>query len=328
VKVVITGAAGFLGQRLARRLLARGQLNDRDGRAQRIEQLILADIVTTPDPGDPRVRVVTGDLGVPEVLYDIIDSQTDSVFHLAAVVSGQAEAEFDLGMRVNLDAWRALLDTCRHRGRAPKVVLTSSVAVYGGNLPQMVLDSTVVQPQSSYGTQKAICELLLNDYSRRGFVDGRALRLPTISIRPGKPNQAASSFASGILREPLNGEPATLPVSPLMRLWLSSPRQAIRSIIAGHELPASALGSSRIINLPGISVTVNEMLAALERVAGREVAERIRFTPDPTIEKIVASWPGAWDDSRAKALGLAADPDFDSIIRAYIEDDLPAAAAQ
>lgn len=328
MNVVITGAAGFLGRRLAKKLLETNQLTDQNGQIQVIDQLTLVDIVAAPDLGDSRVRVVTGDLSVPEFLRDIIDAQTNSIFHLAAVVSGQAEAEFDLGMRVNLDVSRALLETCRRLGHAPKVVLTSSVAVYGGNLPQIVLDSTAVQPQSSYGTEKAICELLLNDYSRRGFVDGRALRLPTISIRPGKPNRAASSFASGILREPLNGQSAILPVQSHLRLWLLSPRQAIRSIIAGHELPAAALGSSRIINLPGISVTVGEMLDSLERVAGREVVERVQFMPDQVVENIVASWPGAWDDSRARALGLAADTDFDSIIRAYIEDDLPSAVSK
>lgn len=328
MKVVITGAAGFLGQRLARRLLAIGRLTDRDGQVRAIDQLVLADIVAAPDPGDSRVRIATGDLGDAGFLDGLIDAQTNSVFHLAAVVSGQAEAEFDLGMRVNLDASRALLETCRRLGHAPKVVFTSSVAVYGGDLPQMVLDSTALCPQSSYGTQKAICELLVNDYSRRGFVDGRVLRLPTISIRPGKPNQAASSFASGILREPLNGESAICPVSSHLRLWLLSPRQAIDSIIAGHDLAAAALGASRTVNLPGVSVTVAEMLAALERVAGGEVAARVQFMPDPVIERIVASWPGAWDDSRARALGLTADADFDAIIRSYIEDDLPGAAVK
>ena len=328
MKVVITGAAGFLGQRLARQLLATERLIDRDGQARAIEQLVLADIVAAPDHGDSRVSVMTGDLGDAGFLDGLIDARTDSVFHLAAIVSGQAEAEFDLGMRVNLGASRALLETCRRLGHAPKVIFTSSVAVYGGDLPGIVLDSTAVQPQSSYGTQKAICELLLNDYSRRGFVDGRTLRLPTISIRPGKPNKAASSFASGILREPLNGEAAVCPVASHLRLWLSSPRQAIRSIAAAHDLSASALGTSRTINLPGVSVTVAEMLAALERVAGREVAARVRFEPDPAIERIVASWPGAWDDSRARKLGLEGDVDFDSIIRAYIEDDLPGAPAQ
>ncbi len=323
MKVVITGAAGFLGQRLAQRLLALGHLSDNNGQDQKIDQLVLADVVPAPHSGDPRVRIATGDLSDVAFLRSIIDAETQSIFHLAAIVSGQAEAEFELGMRVNLDASLVLLEICRQLKQKPKVVFTSSVAVYGGNLPQTVLDTTAVNPQSSYGTQKAICELLLNDYSRRGFVDGRTLRLPTISIRPGKPNKAASSFASGILREPLNGETAICPVSPQLRLWLSSPRQAIASLIAGHNLPAAALGNNRSINLPGLSVTVQEMLAALERQAGREVAERVQFSPDPAIERIVASWPGALDDSRAKTLGLTGDADFDAVIQAYIQDDRP-----
>jgi nucleoside-diphosphate-sugar epimerase len=323
MKVLVTGGAGFLGQRLARRLLARGKLQDASGREHPIGRLVLADVVRAPDFGDARVRAEAGDIADPAFLARVIDADTSSIFHLAAVVSGQAEADFDLGMRVNLDASRRLLETCRRLGHVPKVVFTSSVAVYGGILPDVVRDSTALNPQSSYGMQKAVAELLLNDYSRRGFVDGRALRLPTISIRPGKPNKAASSFASGILREPLNGEAAVCPVSDSLRLWLSSPRQAVESLIAGHELSGASLGPSRSINLPGLSVTVGEMLAALARVAGAEAAARVRFQHDAAVENIVASWPGAWDDSRARALGLSGDPDFDSVIRAYIEDDLP-----
>ena len=202
----------------------------------------------------------------------MIDADTCSVFHLAAVVSGQAEADFDLGMRVNLDATRLLLDTCRAVGHRPRVVFTSSVAVYGGTLPEVVRDDTAVNPQSSYGAQKAIGELLVSDYSRKGFVDGRVLRLPTISVRPGRPNKAASSFASGIIREPLNGEASVCPVAPDTRVWLLSPRRAIECLVHGHELPAAALGARRAVNLPGISVSAREMVAALERVAGTDVA--------------------------------------------------------
>ena len=202
---------------------------------------MLADVVPANDFGDKRVRVVTGDIADGALLRDVIDTETTSIFHLAAIVSGQAEADFDLGMRINLDASRLLLDVCRERGHAPKVVFTSSVAVYGGKLPDVVQDATALNPQSSYGAQKAIGELLLNDFSRRGFVDGRVLRLPTISVRPGKPNKAASSFASGIIREPLNGEPSVCPVLPEARLWLLSPRRAIESLIAGHELPAGVV---------------------------------------------------------------------------------------
>jgi nucleoside-diphosphate-sugar epimerase len=323
MKVLITGGAGFLGQRLARELLARGALTDSQGRAQRFDQLVLVDVVPANDFGDPRVRVVTGDIADGALLRQAIDTDTSSVFHLAAIVSGQAEADFDLGMRINLDSSRLLLDICRELGHQPKVVFTSSVAVYGGKLPDVVQDDTALNPRSSYGTQKAIGELLVNDYSRRGFIDGRVLRLPTISVRPGKPNKAASSFASGIIREPLNGQPSVVPVAPEARLWLLSPRAAIDALIGGHELHAESLADSRTVNLPGLSVSVAEMVAALEKVAGPEPVSRISFVPDPAVERIVNSWPAAWDVTRAKALGLSADADFESIVRQYIEETAP-----
>jgi nucleoside-diphosphate-sugar epimerase len=197
------------------------------------------------------------------------------------------------------------------------------VAVYGGELPAVVTDDTALRPQSSYGAAKAMGELLVHDYTRRGWVDGRVLRLPTVSVRPGKPNRAASSFASGIIREPLSGVEAVCPVPPETRLWLLSPRKAVEGLVVGHELPSPALGSVRSVNLPGLSVTVAEMIAALGRVAGPEVAARVRFERDPAIERIVASWPGAWDESRARRLGFAGDADFDAVVRAYVEDDLP-----
>lgn len=320
MKVLITGGAGFLGQRLARQLLAQGQLTDSHGQLQTISELVLVDVVAAHDLNDVRVKVVTGDIADGALMRATINTQTTSIFHLAAIVSGQAEADFELGMRINLDASRLLLDICRELGHKPKVVFTSSVAVYGGKLPDVVQDTTALNPQSSYGAQKAIGELLLNDYSRRGFVDGRVLRLPTISVRPGKPNKAASSFASGIIREPLNGEAAVCPVATDLRLWLLSPRGAIASLIAGHELAGEMFGASRTVNLPGLSVSVGEMVAALEDVAGSDVTARISYAPDPAIERIVKSWPGAWDTARAEALGLTADVDFASIIRAYMDD--------
>ena len=325
MRVLITGGAGFLGQRLARQLLAQGQLTDSHGQLQTIRELVLVDVVAAHDINDVRVKVVTGDIADGALMRATINTQTTSIFHLAAIVSGQAEADFELGMRINLDASRLLLDICRELGHKPKVVFTSSVAVYGGKLPDVVQDTTALNPQSSYGAQKAIGELLLNDYSRRGFVDGRVLRLPTISVRPGKPNKAASSFASGIIREPLNGEAAVCPVATDLRLWLLSPRGAIASLIAGHELAGEMFGASRTVNLPGLSVSVGEMIAALEDVAGSDVTARISYAPDPAIERIVKSWPGAWDTARAEALGLTADVDFASIIRAYM-DDVKAAA--
>ncbi|HEY2023540.1 D-erythronate dehydrogenase [Paraburkholderia sp.] len=321
MKVLITGGAGFLGQRLARELLARGSLKGPDGAPQAISELVLLDVVRANDFGDRRVRTEVGDIAERSVLERAIGGDTAAIFHLAAIVSGQAEADFDLGMRINLDASRLLLEICRQRGHRPRVVFTSSVAVYGGDLPDVVQDDTALNPQSSYGTQKAIAELLLNDYARRGFVDGRVLRLPTISVRPGRPNAAASSFASGIIREPLNGEEAVCPVAGSTRLWLLSPRKAIESMIAGLELDAAALGRQRAVNLPGISVSVDEMIAALREVAGDAVASRIVRQPDERIEKIVGSWPGAWDTSRAERLGLAGERGFADVIRAYIEDE-------
>jgi nucleoside-diphosphate-sugar epimerase len=237
------------------------------------------------------------------------------------VVSSQAEADFDLGMQVNLDATRQLLDICRSLSRAPRFVFASSVAVFGGDLPAVVEERTALDPRSSYGTQKALGELLVGDYSRRGFVDGRALRLPTIVVRSGLPNRAASSFASSIIREPLAGGTAVCPVAGSTRLWVMSPRKAIESLILGHDLPATRLADRRSISLPGLAVSVAEMVAALERLAGKAVTDRIRWEYDPLVDRIVSSWPGAFDAARAQRLGFSADPDFESIVRAHIEDE-------
>jgi len=318
MNVLITGGAGFLGLQLARLLLKRGSLN-LDGKAVTIDRLTLLDVVA-PQIDDARVRVVTGDLSDPAVLARAMDADTGAVFHLAAVVSGQAEADFDLGMRVNLDASRALLETCRQLGHRPRVVFTSSVAVYGGKLPAVVQDDTALNPQSSYGAQKAIGELLLSDYSRRGFVDGRVLRLPTISVRPGKPNAAASSFASGIIREPLAGEAANCPVAPETSLWLLSPRGAITALVNGLELDGARFGNRRVVNLPGLSVTAKQMVEALRRVAGDTVADRVTWQREERIENIVGTWPAAWDATRAVELGFQSDASFDDVIRGYMED--------
>jgi D-erythronate 2-dehydrogenase len=321
MKVLITGGAGFLGQRLARRLLERGELKDSLGRARAISEIVLVDVVAAHDFNDRRVRVVTGDIADGALMRSVLDRDTASIFHLAAIVSSQAEADFGLGMRINLDASRLLLDLCRELGHQPKVLFTSSVAVYGGALPEVVRDDTALNPQSSYGVQKAMAELLLKDYSRRGWVDGRVLRLPTISVRPGKPNKAASSFASGIIREPLLGEDVACPVAPDLRLWLLSPRRAVDALVHGHELQGALLGDTRTVNLAGLSVSVGEMVAALGRVGGEAAASRVSYAPDPAIERIVRGWPGAWDTARALALGFGADGDFDAVIRAFVEDE-------
>lgn len=312
MKILITGGAGFLGKRLAVELLARAD----------IDEIVLVDVAPAEGLADPRVRTVTGDIADSTLMAGLVDARTAGVFHLAAVVSGQAEADFELGMRINLDASRLLLDLCRQRGHKPRVVFTSSVAVYGGDLPDVVTDDLALRPASSYGTQKAIAELLLADYSRRGFVDGRVLRLPTVSVRPGLPNKAASSFASGIIREPLNGEDAVCPVAPETRLWLLSPRRAIDCLIHGFDLDADALGRQRAINLPGITVTAGEMVASLRRVAGEEVASRVHWERDAAIERIVGTWPGAWNTARAETLGFKGDANFEQVVRAYIADDL------
>jgi nucleoside-diphosphate-sugar epimerase len=330
MNIVVTGAAGFLGRRLIRALLERDGMTDGtckgEPRKRPIEQIIAFDVVPPEGIDDPRVQVVTGDLADPAQLERLIDVRTHSVFHLAAIVSGEAEQDFDLGMRINFDATRALLERLRTLGHCPKFVMTSSVAVFGGTLPALVDDSHVWAPQSSYGTEKALADLLLADYSRRGFVDGRSLRMPTIVVRPGKPNRAASSFASGIIREPLNGEAAVCPVDPQTVLWLMSPGRAIENLIHGHELAAAQLSDGRVINMPGLSITVAEMVASLRRIAGDATAARITFTPDPAIERIVNSWPGNFSARYARSLGFAHDDNFDSVIRAFIADKSAVAA--
>ena len=313
MNALITGGAGFLGQRLAARLL----------KDDRVTHITLLDQVPPPFPVDSRVSVLVGDVAGVPLLEQAITRETDAIFHLAAVVSGMAEAEFDVGMRANLDATRSLLDVCRSRGHVPRVVFSSSVAVYGGPLPPTVNDRVALNPQTSYGTQKAIGELLVNDYSRRGFVDGRVLRLPTVSVRPGRPNAAASSFASGIIREPLNGEEAICPVAAPSQMWLISPTTVTECLVVGHDLPGAAFGPTRAVNLPGLSVSVGEMVAALERVAGPEVTARIRWTEDARISRMVATWPGALDNTRALALGFPSDTDFESVIRSYIAEARP-----
>ena len=320
MRVVITGGAGFLGARLARAVLDRGALTDARGRSRAVREVVLVDVVSPPALADPRVRAVQGSLEDKSLVEAIVSPDTDSVFHLAAVVSGQAEADFDIGMRVNVDAMRNLLERCRSCAAPPKFVFASSLAVFGGTLPDPVPDDAPLTPQSSYGTQKAIGELLLSDMSRKGFVDGRSLRLPTVVVRPGKPNKAASSFASGIIREPLAGVASICPVAPATRLWLLSPRAVIDSFVIGHEAPAERFAHSRSINVPGISVGVGEMVDALRAVAGDGVAKLVCWERDPAIERIVATWPARFAADAGRALGMRADTDFAAIVRAHIAD--------
>src|SRR5579863_7458696 len=318
MKIVITGGCGFLGRRLALLLLERGSA------LGRIDELVLFDNAASalPVPDDKRVSVVTGDIADRATVQHLIAPGTDAVFHLAAIVSGQAEADTDLGYRVNLDGTRAVLDACRALGSVPRVVFASSLAVYGGALPPSVGDDTALTPQSSYGTQKAIGELLINDYSRKGFIDGRALRLPTVVVRPGRPNRAASTFASSMIREPLTGKDAVCPISPDTVMALASPRRVVASLAHALDLGGDALGQNRVLQLPGYSVSVGEMAEALKRAGGVAAHARLSWRHDPAIQAIVGSWPMALTAPRAEALGFKPDAGIDEAVQFFIEDDL------
>jgi nucleoside-diphosphate-sugar epimerase len=323
MRIVVTGGSGFLGRRLALALLEQGSA------LGPIDELVLFDKVrpAAPLPQDQRLVLVTGDIADRETVRRLFAPGVAAVFHLAAVVSAEAEADPDLGYRVNLDGTRAVLDACRALGTGPRLVFASSLAVYGGRLPPEVGEATPLTPQSSYGTQKAIGEFLVNDYSRKGFVDGRALRLPTVVVRPGRPNRAASSFASSLIRDPLAGSEAICPVAPDLVMALASPRRVIAALHRAHELPGEALGADRSLQLPGFSVAVGEMAAAVRRAGGQAAYARIRWQRDPQIEAIVSGWPQALAAPRALALGFTADTGIDETVAAFIEDDLAAQKA-
>jgi nucleoside-diphosphate-sugar epimerase len=313
MKVLITGGGGFLGARLARKLLERGELG-----GQRISGITVLD---TRVSDNSLLRIVEGDVADPAVLDKAVEKDTAAVFHLAAVVSGAAEADFDLGMRVNLDGTRLLLEKLRRCERPPRVVFASSVAAFGGELPEVLDDGTTPRPQTSYGTQKVIGEYLVSDFSRKGTIDGRSLRLPTIVVRAGKPNAAASSFASGVIREPLNGVMSECPVAPETGVWLLSPGRVVDAFIHALELPAEAWGKNRVVNLPGITASVAEMLAALRRLAGAEAAARVVWKPDARVQAIVKTWPVRFRTPRSLQMGFKPDPNVESVIRDYMAEE-------
>jgi nucleoside-diphosphate-sugar epimerase len=328
VKILITGGAGFIGSLLARTLLARGNL---DGRS--IERLVLADQVAPAKDllADPRVQPSVGQL--LEQCDDVARARYDGVFHLASAVSAECEADFDLGMRSNLESTRALLLALRAAGNVPRLVFASSAAVFGGDppflpVPSSVEDHTLPTPQTSYGTQKLILEQLIMDFTRKGFLDGRAVRLLTVSVRPGRPNGAASGFLSGIVREPLAGVATTCPVPPETWVALASPARSIEALIRVYGASRAELGGRSALNLPALSVRVGDMLGALETVAGRAVRALVRFEPDARIEAIVSTWPARFRSERATRLGLLPDSNFESIIERYIADHPGALAAR
>ncbi len=321
MKILITGGAGFLGQRLCQALLAHPDA------ALKPDTIILLD-AREEAPGISTLDAVSywcGDLSGKDTLTRITRHAPDVVFHLAAVVSGQAERDFDIGMRVNFHGTLGLLEALRAAGNNPRLVFSSSVAVYGPAGGQVTTDLTPPSPRNSYGAQKAACELIIEDYRRRQLVDGLSVRLPTVVVRPGAPNAAASSFASGIIREPLAGETAICPVAPEMKLWICSPDTAVANLVHAMMLPADAVGESGAIALPGITVRVADMISALERLGPPDVVSRIHMRRDPFIESIVGAWPADFDLERAPAMGFQRDRDIDRVIQQYIESQNPPA---
>ena len=324
MNVLIVGAAGMIGRKLSRRLARDGRLAGKPIDRARLVDIVAPDPLPAPFPVDCEAF----DIAASYVGAMLAGPRPDVIFLLASVVSGEAEADFDKGYAINLDGTRALFEAVRRENALsggayrPRLVFTSSIAVFGAPFPDVIGDDFAPAPLTSYGTQKAICELLLSDYSRRGFFDGIGLRLPTICVRPGAPNKAASGFFSGIIREPLAGKEAILPVGDDVRHWHASPRSAVEFLLRAAVLETSLLGARRTLTLPGVSVTVGEQIEALRRVAGDAATRLIRREPNETIARIVAGWPRAFDPARAKSLGFRAEEDFTTIIQTYMEDDL------
>jgi nucleoside-diphosphate-sugar epimerase len=318
MNIVIIGGGGMIGQKLARALAARGRLCGKE-----IGRVTLADMVEPADVPGLDAAKVTGNIADPADVARMIPEGTDVIYHLAAVVSGQAEADLDIGLAANLDGTVNILQRARQLGTCPLLVHTSSVAVYGGEVPDPILDHYALNPSTSYGAQKAMGEYLITDFSRRGLIDGRAYRLPTISVRPGKPNKAASSFMSSIIREPLNGQEAVCPVDEDFLHYYLSPRMVVENLIRGTEAPAEAFGSQRAMLMPGRTWSIRQLIDAMTEVAGPEPAKLIRWEPQPEIQAIVKGWRYDFRPEKALKLGLAADDSFADNVRYYLEDDRP-----
>lgn len=315
--VLILGGGGFIGNRLAKELIKSGGLGQ--GKPDRLT------LVDVSFPGerlrDPAVEYMEGDFSDGSTMRSILQRRPDVIFHLAAIVSGEAEKNFDLGMKINFHASLQLLELCRKLSLRPRMVFSSSCGVFGGDVSKVVTDDTAPKPRSSYGTEKAMVELLMNDYSRRGFVDGRTLRLPTIAVRPGKPNAATSSFISSIIREPLNGKRTSYPVSPECAFWILSPKRVVQNLIHAANIDEKILGDDRIINLPGLTVSVHEMINSLGKITSREVTKLVSYEPDAFLQSIVLTWPPHFDTTRANRLGFIRDASVEEIIRTYIEEE-------
>ena len=315
--VLILGGGGFLGRRLAKTLIESGGLSQGE-----ITHLSLMDTAFPEDmPQDSRLQAIKSDFSDEKEIREVLQQQPDVIFHMAAIVSGDAEKNLELGMKVNFHASLQLLDICRSLDYSPRIVFASSCAVFGGDVSKVIRDDTSPTPLSSYGTQKAMVELLMNDYSRKGFVDARCLRLPTIAIRPGKPNAATSSFVSSIIREPLYGKNASCPVPSETKVWIQSPNRVIQNFIHAANIDEQKLGNDRIFNLPGLTVSIQEMIGSLEQLSSPEVTKLISFEPDEFIQSIVLTWPPHFDTKRAINIGFVKDASSEEIIKSFINEE-------
>lgn len=315
--ILILGGGGFLGRRLAKELIENGGLTKGE-----LTHLTLVDIAFPEDTiQDSRLECIEADFSDEAAIENILQHQPDVIFHLAAIVSGEAEKNFDLGMKINFHASLQILELCRKLAIHPRIVFSSSCGVFGGDVSKVISDETGPKPRSSYGTQKAMVELLMNDYSRRGFIDARSLRLPTITVRPGKPNAATSSFLSAIIREPLHGKSASYPVPSETEFWIHSPKRVIQNFIHAANIDEKVLGDDRIINLPGLTVSVQEMINSLEQITNPEVTKLIAYEPDAFLQSIVLTWPPHFDTQRANKLGFVSDTSVEEIIRSYMAEE-------